>query len=97
VSFSVTGYLRALREAAGRVSAGQFDTRVEVLSGDELSELAIAFNRMSEELGRSTGRERAQEQARRNLVAAISHDLGRLSPRCEAWWRRFVTVWCGTL
>jgi len=76
VSFSVTGYLRALREAAGRVSAGQFDTRVEVLSGDELSELAIAFNRMSEELGRSTGRERAQEQARRNLVAAISHDLG---------------------
>lgn len=76
VTFSVTGYLHALREAAGRVSAGQFDTRVEVLSGDELSELATAFNRMSEELGRSTGRERAQEQARRNLVAAISHDLG---------------------
>lgn len=76
VSFSVTGYLRTLREAAGRVSAGQFNTRVDVLSGDELSELAIAFNRMSEELGRSFGRERAQEHARRDLVAAISHDLG---------------------
>ena len=76
VSFSLTEYLRALRNAARRISAGHFDTRVEVLADDELSELATAFNRMSEELGRSFARERAQERARNDLVQAVSHDLG---------------------
>jgi signal transduction histidine kinase len=46
-----------------------------VPSTDELAELAEAFNRMSEELGRAFERERAMEQGRRDLVAAISHDL----------------------
>lgn len=76
VSFSLTEYLRALRNAARRISAGHFDTRVEVLAEDEFSELASAFNRMSEELGRSFTRERTQERARKDLVQAISHDLG---------------------
>ena len=53
VSFSVTNYLSGLREAAHRVRAGHFDTRIEVPSRDEFSELAIAMNRMSEELGHS--------------------------------------------
>jgi signal transduction histidine kinase len=76
VSFSLTEYLRALRDAARRISDGRFDTRVEVLADDELSEVAVAFNRMSKELGQSFARERAHERARRDLVQAVSHDLG---------------------
>jgi signal transduction histidine kinase len=48
---------------------------VEAPGGDELAELAAAFNRMSAQLGESFERERRQEGARRDLVAAISHDL----------------------
>jgi len=75
IAVGLAGHLNALREAARSVAEGRFDTRVEVPSGDELSELANAFNRMSAELGTSFARERAVEQGRRDLVAAISHDL----------------------
>ena len=75
IAVGLAGHLNALREAARNVAEGRFDTRVEVPSGDELSELANAFNRMSAELGTSFARERAVEQGRRDLVAAISHDL----------------------
>lgn len=75
VGYIVAQHLRSLREAAQQVALGNFDTRVEVPSGDELSELATAFNRMSAEIGRAFERERAADGARRDLVAAISHDL----------------------
>lgn len=75
IAFGLAQHVNALREAARRVAAGQFDTRVEVPSGDELSELAEAFNRMSAELGVSFDREKAIEEGRRELIAAISHDL----------------------
>jgi signal transduction histidine kinase len=75
VGQGVTGHVAALRTAARRVAAGEFDARVTPRGGDELSELAIAFNRMSEELGEAFERERRMEASRRDLVAAISHDL----------------------
>jgi len=76
VSTSVTPHLQSLREAAQRIALGDFHTRVDVASGDELSDLADAFNRMSRELGNSFAQMRTQEQLRGDLVAAISHDLG---------------------
>jgi signal transduction histidine kinase len=75
IAFGLAQHLNALREAARRVEQGQFDTRVEVSSSDELSELAAAFNRMSSEVGASFEALRAMEQSRRDMVAAISHDL----------------------
>lgn len=76
VSTSVTPHLKSLREAAQRIAVGDFHTQVDVASGDELSDLADAFNRMSRELGNSFAKMRTQEQLRGDLVAAISHDLG---------------------
>ena len=75
IAFGVAQHLNTLREAARRVAAGQFDTRVDVPSGDELSELAAAFNRMSQELGISFEAQRAMQESRRDLIVAISHDL----------------------
>jgi signal transduction histidine kinase len=75
IAQSVTRNVHILRDAARRMADGHFDTRVSVPTGDELGELAAAFNRMSAELGLAFDRERAIETGRRDLVAAISHDL----------------------
>jgi signal transduction histidine kinase len=65
----------SLRAAAREIASGNFSARVSTPGGDELSELSAAFNRMSEQLGAAFERERRLETARRDLVAAISHDL----------------------
>ncbi len=65
----------SLRAAAREIASGNFSARVSAPGSDELSELGTAFNRMSEQLGEAFERERRMETARRDLVAAISHDL----------------------
>ena len=42
---------------------------------DELSDVAEAFNMMADELEKSFSRQKALERSRRDLVAAVSHDL----------------------
>ncbi|MFP3869906.1 MAG: HD domain-containing phosphohydrolase, partial [Syntrophobacteria bacterium] len=44
--------LEKLREGTRRIAERKFDTRVEVMSGDELEELAGSFNTMASRLGR---------------------------------------------
>jgi signal transduction histidine kinase len=64
-----------LTKAARRMAGGDLETRVPVTRGDELGELADAFNRMAAQLAEYTHRQRDAEQARRDLIAAVSHDL----------------------
>lgn len=61
--------IRQLKDAAARMSAGDFAARVEV-SGTtaEVEELARAFNAMADELS-------CIEQGRREFVANVSHEL----------------------
>src|SRR5450755_1357513 len=42
--------LRALRDGAARIGAGELDRRIEVSTGDELESLAEEFNKMGSEL-----------------------------------------------
>src|SRR5262249_22321821 len=42
--------IRDLQQGVGRVGQGDFDHRIEVHSGDEMEELAAAFNDMTERL-----------------------------------------------
>ena len=44
-------------------------------SGDEVERLALAFNDMAEKLQRAAAKQTELEQARRDVVAAVSHDL----------------------
>ncbi len=72
---SVTQSLLQLQHKAHRLATGDFSARVDLDETDELAAVAKAFNMMADELQKSFARQQELEQARRNLVAAISHDL----------------------
>jgi signal transduction histidine kinase len=64
----MTQPLRDMAAAARRMETGDYTTRVETRSRDEVGRLAAAFNRMSGEL-------ETLERSRRDLVANVSHEL----------------------
>jgi signal transduction histidine kinase len=75
MSRSITGNLEHLARTAEKISAGDWRTRAQVNSGDEVEMVADAFNRMVQRLDEAQAREKELEHARRSLVAAVSHDL----------------------
>jgi signal transduction histidine kinase len=60
--------IHAIRDGLGAVSRGDREVVIETTARDELSELAQSANAMIARL-------RDEEKARRDLVAAVSHDL----------------------
>jgi signal transduction histidine kinase len=60
--------LREMAAAATAMSAGDYGRRVRATSRDEVGELAVAFNRMADDLA-------AVDAQRRRLVADVSHEL----------------------
>ncbi|NGP43671.1 cell wall metabolism sensor histidine kinase WalK [Bacillaceae bacterium SIJ1] len=50
LSTRITAPLRKMREAAFEMARGEFDTKIPILTHDEIGELALAFNRMGREL-----------------------------------------------
>lgn len=62
------GPLSQMAAVAGRLAAGNFGSRVEVTSGDEVGQLGVAFNRMAEGLERLEG-------LRKAMVADVAHEL----------------------
>ncbi len=77
VAARVTRPVKQLALAAQEVAAGKWDTRVEVLGGDELGQLADSFNRMTAEL--LSQRERLVQSERvaawRELARRLAHEL----------------------
>jgi signal transduction histidine kinase len=72
---SMTRSLAWLQTEAQKVAGGDFSARVHLTEVDELFDVAQAFNRMAAELEQAFARQRTLEQSRRDLVAAVSHDL----------------------
>lgn len=68
IVWSVVRPLKSLTMAASAVAAGDLSQRVSVSSGDEISDLADAFNRMAAQLDRA-------ETLRQQLTADIAHEL----------------------
>ena len=66
--FQLTAPIRRLTAAAHAISAGDLSQRVTVRAGDELGELADAFNTMAANLAASEGQ-------RRQMVADVAHEL----------------------
>lgn len=64
----VTRPLAALNGAARRVAAGDLSTIVEARSNDEIAELSLSFNAMTEEL-------RRLEEAKKRIIADAAHEL----------------------
>jgi signal transduction histidine kinase len=65
---SLTRPVRDLTTATRSMAQGQLEQQVPVRSGDELGELAQAFNQMSADVARAN-------QSRRQMTADIAHDL----------------------
>jgi len=68
---TLQSFLATVEQMAG----GRLDSRVQIRSHDELRQLADAFNSMANELEQAFGRQKDLERARRQLIAAVSHDL----------------------
>lgn len=64
----VLGPLSAMTEVSGKIAAGDYTARVDVVSRDEVGRLAQAFNRMADSLQRV-------EQLRKTMVIDVAHEL----------------------
>ena len=73
----VTRPVQRLAQSAGKVAAGNWDTTVEEGSGDEVGQLARAFNRMTHELVEQRDRLVQAERvaAWRELARRLAHEL----------------------
>jgi signal transduction histidine kinase len=67
----MTRPIHRLVESANRIREGEFETRAEVLSDDEIGRLAVAFNQMGEALMRYRQEVEAKEKARLSLIERI--------------------------
>ncbi len=67
--------IEELRRGTARLAGGDLDAEVPADGHDELAGLAGDFNRMARNLQEAATREREMKEARRDLVAAVSHDL----------------------
>ena len=75
IAGSITSSIEALTRGAQQLAEGDLSTRLETSSRDEIADLANALNTMAEELEKSFRRQQDMEQARRDLIASVSHDL----------------------
>lgn len=67
--------LRSLEDAARALGEGRTDVRASETGGDEVTALARAFNRMASDLDARATALAASDDARRQLLADVSHEL----------------------
>jgi signal transduction histidine kinase len=75
LSRGVMDDIESVRDGLRAVGDGRRDMRIQTGGGDEIAQLAAAANRMTAQLAEREEERDAAEQARRGLVAAVSHDL----------------------
>ncbi len=79
---TITQNIEALHAGVRRISEGRFDERVTIKTGDEIQDLADSFNSMADRLQGTIEalrdayiRLEALDQAKRTLLATVSHEL----------------------
>jgi signal transduction histidine kinase len=75
VASSVTGRVHVIGRAVGVLAEGRYDTRVALEGRDEVAMLARDVDRLAARLEASERQRAELERSRRELTAAISHDL----------------------
>lgn len=68
VAERIIGPIRKVQRAARAVARGDFDTKLDIRSDDEIGELATDFNAMTLSL-------KNQDQNQRNFIGDLSHEL----------------------
>ncbi|MCX5797936.1 MAG: sensor histidine kinase [Elusimicrobia bacterium] len=74
VSGSVVRPLRELQRGAQAIGQGEHDCAIEPASGDELGQLAQAFNRMARDVKESQSKLREAAKLRTDLISLINHE-----------------------
>jgi len=67
--------LRGLEDAARSLGRGERYARAPEAGGDEISAVALTFNRMADDLAKRASELEASDRARRQLFADVSHEL----------------------
>jgi signal transduction histidine kinase len=75
LSRGVLDDIESVRDGLRAVGDGRRDVRIRTGGRDELAELASAANAMTAQLAEREAERDAAEGARRDLIAAVSHDL----------------------
>ncbi|WP_312060241.1 HAMP domain-containing sensor histidine kinase [Anaerotignum sp.] len=68
-------YLKYISNSVTNINTQQYLNPIEVKGNDEISQLAYDINTMSERLKENYEKEKKQEEAKNELIVAISHDL----------------------
>jgi class 3 adenylate cyclase len=68
----MSGPIRLLEEGALKIGAGQFDHRINIVTGDELERLAARFNQMAQELAASRDRAERMTRLKRFLAPQVA-------------------------
>ncbi len=68
LTYRLTKPLKYMSAAAKSIAKGDFSKRVPVMSEDEIGELSVLFNRMTDSLSKN-------EMVRRNFISNVSHEL----------------------
>ena len=88
VSRPITSDLRQIADAAARVAAGDFTAKTAVWRSDEVGSLAKDFDAMAGELHAAHRQRQTDDEARRDFLTAVGHDLrsplGSLQAAVEA-------------
>src|SRR5262245_15007227 len=67
--------LKLLQQASVRLGSGDLTARAPAAGGDEVAQVARAFNRMADELAAREQALRAADHLRRQMLADVSHEL----------------------
>jgi len=67
--------IRRMKEGAARFAQGDFSERLAVPDSSELADLALAMNRMADDLNERITRLRRLERTRSDFVANLSHEI----------------------
>ena len=57
-----------MKVAADEVAKGNYSTRIDILTKDEIGELSVAFNHMSESIQK-------EDERKKEFLANVSHEL----------------------
>ncbi|MBI5100445.1 MAG: PAS domain S-box protein [Nitrospirae bacterium] len=80
VSRAAVAPLKKLAAAAKEIGRGNFGTRVDVSSDDEVGQLAMAFNTMTAELGESEKKARGEEEKLRTITNTAQDAIVMIDP-----------------
>jgi sigma-B regulation protein RsbU (phosphoserine phosphatase) len=84
---NITGAVHHLYEGTDRIMQGDFSHRVEVRGKDQLAELAISFNRMTENLARllAVAKEKERLQSEIEIAREVQNQLyPRVAPQTKS-------------